>query len=71
MGTKMGGQQKLALIFLLIVGILFASFLLAFAFFPALYHTPLFGSHLTLGIPLAFFFMTTIFALMIYFVLNQ
>ena len=63
-------QQKLAIIFLGLVCLLFVMLLGVFAFAPSLYHLPLFGRSMTLGIPLAFVFMSTVFILMIYYVLD-
>ncbi len=68
---KLGEKQKLALALLLFVCVLFAAFLVTFAFFPSLYHVPLFDTRVTLGIPLAFLFVTTVFALMVFYVRKQ
>lgn len=64
-------QQKLARVFLFIVCFLFALLLVTFSFAPGLYHVALFGHSITLGIPIAFAFMSSIFVLMTYYVLRQ
>lgn len=68
---NMTRHQKLALIFLALVCLLDMLLLGVFAFAPSLYHLPLFGHSITLGIPLALVFMCTVFILMIYYVLSQ
>jgi len=67
----MSGSRRQARWFLSLVCAMFTVMLLLFGFLPDLLQRPLMGHSLTLGIPLAFIFIVTVFGLMIYYVVSR
>ena len=61
---KGSAQRLLARRLLVLVCLMYAGLLAVLAFFPSVLHKLVFGHSITLGIPVAFIFMVSIFIIM-------